>query len=223
MYKVLIVEDDPMVASINSIFLEKYSNLEVVNIAKNEDEVFQNLEKYSIDLILCDVYLGESNGIEILKKIRSKGMLTDIIFITALNESNKIKEAVAFGAIDFLIKPYSQARLDAAIGKFFKKNEILIKTKSTMVQEEYDEYFSSDSNQKEFPKGINEKTLEKIELFLSENRKKWWNANKLSEELNISSVTLNKYLKYLVSTNKLTVNTSYGEVGRPENFYKYHN
>ncbi|MCX3067077.1 Imm15 family immunity protein [Cetobacterium somerae] len=221
MYKVLIVEDDPMVASINSIFLEKYSNLEVINIAKNEEEVFEILEKNCVDLILCDVYLGESNGIEILKKIRSKGILTDIIFITALNESNKIKEAVAFGAIDFLIKPYNQARLDAAIGKFLKKNELLIKT--TMDQEECDEYFSSDSNQTEFPKGINEKTLEKIELFLSENRKKWWNANKLSEQLNISTVTLNKYLKYLVSTNKLTVNTSYGEVGRPENFYKYHN
>ncbi|MEG0237619.1 response regulator [Cetobacterium sp.] len=221
MYKVLIVEDDPMVASINSIFLEKYSNLEVINIAKNEEEVFEILEKNCVDLILCDVYLGESNGIEILKKIRSKGILTDIIFITALNESNKIKEAVAFGAIDFLIKPYNQARLDAAIGKFLKKNELLIKT--TMDQEECDEYFSSDSNQTEFPKGINEKTLEKIELFLSENRKKWWNANKLSEELNISTVTLNKYLKYLVSINKLTVNTSYGEVGRPENFYKYHN
>ncbi|MCQ9627183.1 response regulator [Cetobacterium somerae] len=221
MYKVLIVEDDPMVASINSIFLEKYSNLEVINIVKTEEEVFENLEKYSIDLILCDVYLGESNGIEILKKIRNKGILTDIIFITALNESNKIKEAVAFGAIDFLIKPYSQARLDAAISKFLKKNELLIK--ATMGQEECDEYFSSDSNQTEFPKGINEKTLEKIELFLSENRKKWWNANKLSEELSISTVTLNKYLKYLVSINKLTVNTSYGEVGRPENFYKYHN
>ncbi|MHA5068050.1 response regulator [Cetobacterium somerae] len=221
MYKVLIVEDDPMVASINSIFLEKYSNLEVINIAKNEEEVFEILEKNCIDLILCDVYLGKSNGIEILKKIRSKGILTDIIFITALNESNKIKEAVAFGAIDFLIKPYNQARLDAAIGKFLKKNELLIKT--TMDQEECDEYFSSDSNQTEFPKGINEKTLEKIELFLSENRKKWWNANKLSEQLNISTVTLNKYLKYLVSINKLTVNTSYGEVGRPENFYKYHN
>lgn len=221
MYKVLIVEDDPMVASINSIFLEKYSNLEVINIVKTEEEVFENLEKYSIDLILCDVYLGESNGIEILKKIRNKGILTDIIFITALNESNKIKEAVAFGAIDFLIKPYSQARLDAAISKFLKKNELLIR--ATMGQEECDEYFSSDSNQTEFPKGINEKTLEKIELFLSENRKKWWNANKLSEELSISTVTLNKYLKYLVSINKLTVNTSYGEVGRPENFYKYHN
>ncbi|MGL5671090.1 MAG: response regulator, partial [Cetobacterium sp.] len=169
MYKVLIVEDDPMVASINSIFLEKYSNLEVINIAKNEEEVFEILEKNCVDLILCDVYLGESNGIEILKKIRSKGILTDIIFITALNESNKIKEAVAFGAIDFLIKPYNQARLDAAIGKFLKKNELLIKT--TMDQEECDEYFSSDSTQTEFPKGINEKTLEKIELFLSENRK----------------------------------------------------
>lgn len=219
MYKVLIVEDDPMVVSINRLFLEKYSNLEVVNTAKTEEEVFENLEKYNIDLILCDVYLGESNGIDILKKMRNKGILTDIIFITALNESSKIKEVVAFGAIDFLIKPYSQSRLDMAIGKFFKKNEILVK--STIIQEECDEYFSSDSSQLDFPKGINEKTLEKIELFLSENRKKWWNANKLSEQLNISTVTLNKYLKYLVSIKKLTVNTSYGEVGRPENFYKY--
>ncbi|MGL5232054.1 MAG: response regulator [Fusobacteriaceae bacterium] len=219
MYKVLIVEDDPMVVSINKLFLEKYSNLEVINTAKTEDEVFENLEKYRIDLILCDVYLGESNGIEILKKMRNKGILTDIIFITALNESSKIKEVVAFGAIDFLIKPYSQSRLDMAIGKFFKKNEILVK--STIIQEECDEYFSSDSSQVDFPKGINEKTLEKIELFLSENRKKWWNANKLSEQLNISTVTLNKYLKYLVSIKKLIVNTSYGEVGRPENFYKY--
>lgn len=219
MYKVLIVEDDPMVASINTLFLEKYKNLEVVNVAKTEEEVFESIEKNSIDLILCDVYLGKSNGIEILKKIRNKGILTDIIFITALNESSKIKEVVAFGAIDFLIKPYSQGRLDMAIGKFLKKNGIL--EKSIIIQEECDEYFSSDSGQIEFPKGINEKTLEKIELFFSENRKKWWNANKLSEQLNISTVTLNKYLKYLVSINKLTVNTSYGEVGRPENFYKY--
>ncbi|MGL5655990.1 MAG: response regulator [Fusobacteriaceae bacterium] len=219
MYKVLIVEDDPMVVSINRLFLEKYPNLEVVSTAKTEEEVFESLEKYNINLILCDVYLGESNGIEILKKMRNKGILTDIIFITALNESSKIKEVVAFGAIDFLIKPYSQARLDMAIGKFFKKNEILVK--STIIQEECDEYFSTDSNPIDFPKGINKKTLEKIELFFSENRKKWWNANKLSEQLNISTVTLNKYLKYLVSTKKLTVNTSYGEVGRPEKFYKY--
>nr|WP_307776242.1 response regulator [uncultured Cetobacterium sp.] len=219
MYKVLIVEDDPMVASINSIFLEKYENLNIIGIAKNEEEVFEILSKNNIDLILCDVYLGDSNGIEILKKIRNKGILSDIIFITALNESSKIKEAVAFGAIDFLIKPYSQSRLDAAISKFFKKNEILVK--NTMVQEECDKYFVSDSDHTELPKGINEKTLEKIELFLRENRKKWWNANKLSENLNISTVTLNKYLKYLVSIKKLTVNISHGEIGRPENFYKY--
>ena len=34
---------------------------------------------------------------------------------------------------------------------------------------------------------------------------------------------LSEKSRYLVSINKLTVNTSYGEVGRPENFYKYHN
>lgn len=219
MYKVLIVEDDPMVASINSIFLEKYENLEVVGIAKTEEEIFDILENNHIRLILCDVYLGEGNGIEILKEMRARGILSDIIFITALNESSKIREAAAFGAIDFLIKPYSQKRLDSAIGKFFRKNEILLN--STTIQEECDKYFIHDSESAELPKGINEKTLEKIETFLRENSKKWWTATKLSEHLSISTVTLNKYLKYLVSIKKLTANISHGEVGRPENFYKY--
>lgn len=121
MFNVLIVEDDPMVASINTIFLEKYESLNVVGVSKNENEILKKLENEKIDLILCDVYLGESNGIEILKKIRERGFLVDVIFITALNETNKIKESLAFGAIDFLIKPYTQERLDLAIIKFLKK------------------------------------------------------------------------------------------------------
>lgn len=221
MYKVLIIEDDPMVACINKNFIEKYDNLKIVGIVKNEEDALNILLNDEISLILCDVYLGDSNGIEILKKIRSQGILSDIIFITALNESNKIKEAMAYGVTDFLIKPYNQIRLDVAINKFFKKNELLLK--NTMIQEEYDKYFINEENIVELPKGINKKTLEKIEFFLNENRKKWWNANRISEHLNISTVTLNKYLKYLVSINKLSVNISHGEVGRPENFYKYLN
>lgn len=220
MYKVLIIEDDPMVACINKNFIEKHDNLKVIDIVKSEEKVFEVLEKHNIDLILCDVYLGSSNGIEILKNIRKKGILSDIIFITALNESSKIKEAMAYGVTDFLIKPYNQDRLDLAISKFFKKNELLLK--NTMIQEEYDNYFTTEGSI-ELPKGINKNTLEKIESFLSEHKKKWWNANKISEHLNISTVTLNKYLKYLVSLNKLSVNVSHGEVGRPENFYKYLN
>lgn len=219
MFNVLIVEDDPMVASINTIFLEKYESLNVIGVSKNEDEILKKLENEKIDLILCDVYLGKSNGIEILKKIRKKGFLVDIIFITALNETNKIKESLAFGAIDFLIKPYTQERLDLAILKFLKKNEIF--SKEIVEQKECDKCLVVENSSFEFPKGINEKTLVIIESFLKENRKKWWNSNKLSEYLNISTVTLNKYLKYLVSIKKLTVNISHGEVGRPENFYKY--
>ncbi len=220
MYKVLIVEDDPMVASINAAFLEKYTELEVVGIVKTENEIFNILKNNHIDLIFCDVFLEKYNGIEILKKVRNMGFLTDFIFVTALNESNKIKEALAFGAIDFLIKPYSENRVDSAINKFLKKNKLLIK--NTLVQEEYDNYTLSYYKQPELPKGINEKTLIKIESFLNENHKKWWSSSMLSANLNISNVTMNKYLKYLVTINKLVVHTTYGEIGRPEHFYKVH-
>ena len=218
MYKVLIVEDDPMIAEINKGFLNKQNSLQCIGVAKGDLEVFEYMARFRVDLILMDIYLKNSNGVEILKKLRENGFLTDIIFISADNANNTLKEVFAYGGLDFLIKPYTQERFDLAIDKFLKKSNLL---DNEMIAQKGIDNFNIIKEKSELPKGISQNTLNKILQFLSENPYMFWSAKTLAQEMAISEVTLNKYLKHLAETGRLAVKTSYGRVGRPENYYKY--
>lgn len=71
MYRVLIVEDDPQVAQINSDFLEQ-SGFEIAGVAANEQQAQALLRETQIQMILLDIYLPGSSGLHILKQIRAE-------------------------------------------------------------------------------------------------------------------------------------------------------
>ncbi len=79
MKRVLVVEDDPMVAMINMEYLSKIEGMKVVGYAINKDETFNKLENEEIDIILMDVFLGGENGFDILKEMRGRGYTTDVV------------------------------------------------------------------------------------------------------------------------------------------------
>ena len=56
-YRVLIVEDDPMVSMINSQFTRKVSGFEVAGVCRNGEEALSFLDQNVVDLILLDVYM----------------------------------------------------------------------------------------------------------------------------------------------------------------------
>ena len=85
MMKVLIVEDDPMVALINKSYLEQIGDIEVLGPVMYEKDIINILEKEDINIILLDVFLPEKSGIEILQSLRSKSFFNDVIMITAAN------------------------------------------------------------------------------------------------------------------------------------------
>ena len=93
--KILIVEDDPMVALINKRFLENMGFKDILGPVQTEEEIIKVLDKENIDLILLDVYLPKKNGIDILKRLRYKKYLTDVIMITAANSVEEVKRAFA--------------------------------------------------------------------------------------------------------------------------------
>ena len=72
MDKVLIVEDDPMVALINKRYLQQFRQIEIFGPVMYEEEVLSYLEAQKIDLIIMDVFLPKKSGLEILKTIREK-------------------------------------------------------------------------------------------------------------------------------------------------------
>ncbi|HII4494369.1 TPA: response regulator [Clostridium perfringens] len=216
--KILIVEDDPMVALINKRFLENMGFKDILGPVQTEEEIIKVLDKENIDLILLDVYLPKKNGIDILKSLRYKKYLTDVIMITAANSVEEVKRAFAYGVTDYLVKPFEFERFEEAINKYKQKNNLLNK-REALSQQDIDVISKSLEEKIELPKGLNQKTLDRIMEFLKENKGKVWTLREIAYELKISNVTIKKYMDYLEDVKKVNVTLTSGNVGRPE--YKY--
>ncbi|WP_150541647.1 response regulator [Clostridium perfringens] len=216
--KILIVEDDPMVALINKRFLENMGFKDILGPVQTEEEIIKVLDKENIDLILLDVYLPKKNGIDILKSLRYKKYLTDVIMITAANSVEEVKRAFAYGVTDYLVKPFEFERFEEAINKYKQKNNLLNK-REALSQQDIDVISKSLEEKIELPKGLNQKTLDRMMEFLKENQGKVWTLREIAYELKISNVTIKKYMDYLEDVKKVNVTLTSGNVGRPE--YKY--
>ncbi|EHK2328233.1 response regulator [Clostridium perfringens] len=216
--KILIVEDDPMVALINKRFLENMGFKDILGPVQTEEEIIKVLDEENIDLILLDVYLPKKNGIDILKSLRYKKYLTDVIMITAANSVEEVKRAFAYGVTDYLVKPFEFERFEEAVNKYKQKNNLLNK-REALSQQDIDVISKSLEEKVELPKGLNQKTLDRVMEFLKENQGKVWTLREIAYELKISNVTIKKYMDYLEDVKKVNVTLTSGNVGRPE--YKY--
>jgi two-component system, CitB family, response regulator MalR len=70
MIRVLIVEDDPMVADLNRKFIERVSEFTIEGIASNGEEALAILKENKIDLVILDIYIPKLNGMELLSEMR---------------------------------------------------------------------------------------------------------------------------------------------------------
>ena len=217
MIKTLIVEDDPMVAFINNQYLNKIGDIHVFGPVSTEKEVISIIEREKIDLVLLDVFLPEKNGLDILKDLRKSKYLVDVIVISAANSPNELREAFACGIIDYLIKPFQFERFEEAINKYRLKMNLL-NGASQLNQRDVDAIYSKNKIC-DLPKGLNKLTLEKIILFLRNNSNVVWTVREIANEVNLSNVTVKKYMDYLEDIEEVSVEISYGNIGRPE--YKY--
>ena len=72
MYKVLIVEDDPMVAMINEQYIKRNKNFQLVGKCKDGAAALEFLEHNTVDLLVLDVYMPHMDGLETLRTIRNR-------------------------------------------------------------------------------------------------------------------------------------------------------
>ena len=74
MYKVIIIEDDPMVASINKQYVELTSSFHVEATFKNGILALQYLQNCTVDLIILDYYTPQMNGDEFIDQLHAAGL-----------------------------------------------------------------------------------------------------------------------------------------------------
>ena len=105
MSKIMLVEDDPMIAE---IYVKKFeaAGFEVVNAVTGK-EVLKYASEDNFDLILLDMVLPEMNGMDVLKELRNSGNYSSdlkVVILSNLNKTDTEKEAMDNGANDFIGK-----------------------------------------------------------------------------------------------------------------------
>lgn len=111
--RILIIEDNDDILNCMKIRLNSIGLC--VDIANNGIEGEEKAYVNDYDLILLDLFLPDKDGLEILKYLRSEGVQTPVIVITASNSSKDISNLLNYGADDYIVKPFDYDILEARI------------------------------------------------------------------------------------------------------------
>lgn len=221
MYKILIVEDDPMVAMINEQYIKKNKNFELVGKCSNGAAALEFLEHNEVDLLVLDVYMPQMDGFETLRRVRNKQITVDAIMVTAANDRSSLEEALHLGVVDYLVKPFTFDRFQMALEKYVSQNSAL-KNVETLNQKNIDHIIDNARKKTEdlHPKGIQEKTTELILDYLKDNSGSSFTGDEIAEKVGLTGVTVRRYMNYLAESGRVMGEINYETGGRPCMKYK---
>jgi len=224
MFRVLIVEDDPMVLSINQRYLQKIPNFMVAGTADSYEHAIQLTSQYFYDLILVDIHLKSGNGLDLLKTWRKREYPAEIIMITAASQQEALRISKHYGVTDYILKPFQFKRFKQSI-ELFQQNQLLLSSNSVLTQKEIDSLHHSDplsiseiEMENKLEKGLTQTTLDLI-VSLIQQQKAGFTVSDITQATELSHVSVRKYLHYLESTQQIVMRLEYGTVGRPTSVY----
>ena len=106
---------------------ERGYEITITTFVSAEDFLFRYDEKSDYDIILLDIEMGETDGVEMAKRVRKNDDAVQIIFITGYNDY--ISEGYEVAALHYLIKPVREEKLfavlDRAAEKLYKNEKLL--------------------------------------------------------------------------------------------------
>jgi DNA-binding NarL/FixJ family response regulator len=132
MLRVLIVDDQTLMRDGLQTILQLEDDIEVVATAENGEEACRLVAIHNPDLVLMDIRMPVMNGIEAVKRLRDTLPGTKVVVLTTFDEDEYIIEALASGAVGFLLKDIPtdkllQAIRDAASGDIMLPSAIAVK------------------------------------------------------------------------------------------------
>jgi two-component system OmpR family response regulator len=117
--RILLIEDDTVLGA--AVHDQIAGDGQSVDWVKRLDEADDAVKAASYDLILLDLMLPDGRGIGFLKTLRTKGDVTPVIILTALDQVSDRIEGLNAGADDYLVKPFDLAELSARIGSVARR------------------------------------------------------------------------------------------------------
>ena len=114
--RVLIVDDALLMRMMLRDVLEG-ADFEVVGEAEEADEAVAKYKEFKPDLVTMDLTLTSSDGTDAIQDILAYDPEANIIVISAVDQRKVLMQAITMGVKDFIVKPFENERLLAAVSK----------------------------------------------------------------------------------------------------------
>ncbi|MDO9353245.1 MAG: response regulator [Solirubrobacteraceae bacterium] len=221
MIRVLIVEDDALVAEVHASYVERVPGFAVAGVAHRATEALEMLGERTIDLVLLDFHLPDARGLDLLRAVRARSASpVDVIAVTAARDQESIRSAIATGVSQYLVKPFAFATFADKLERYARYREQVAGTPEA-DQAGVDALLGTlrgPSPGRTLPKGLNATTLEGVRGAIAAADGPL-TAAEVAGHAGLSRVTARRYLEHLVVENDVILTMRYGRTGRPEHLY----
>lgn len=220
MIKVLVVDDDFMVAKVHQGFVQRLPGFEVRAVAYSAAGALTAVEQVRPDLVLLDIYLPDRSGLEVLRQLREGDIPVDVLAITAARDVGTIRTALRGGVVSYLIKPFTFEVLRDRLERYAAAHRRLA-VSGEVAQDDVDRLLGTlRPSRTTLPKGLAAPTAELIGRTLRTTTGDL-SAAECAQRSGVARVTARRYLEYLVMAGKAEVSLRYGGSGRPERRYRW--
>ncbi|NOZ46707.1 MAG: response regulator transcription factor [Chlorobi bacterium] len=182
--KILIIEDEkPLSDSIKEYLEEEGHRCEAVY---RHEQAVEKIELYEYDCIVVDINLPDGNGLDLIRLIKKRSIISGIIIISALNSLDNRIEGIEIGADHYLTKPFHLAELNVHLKSInrrihFKGENQIILNEIKILPDEHKTFV----NEKEIV--LTKKEYELLLFFIS-------NKNKVITKMGIAEYLWGDYM-----------------------------
>jgi two-component system response regulator YesN len=120
--RIVVVEDEPRTrAGIVQLIKKMNDNYEVVGEAENGARGFELIEQTKPELVIMDIQMPSMTGIEMLEKLKARGIIQKTVILTGYSDFEYAKKALQLGVCEYLEKPITAKDLKATLEKVEKE------------------------------------------------------------------------------------------------------
>ncbi|GAA3035189.1 response regulator [Microbacterium dextranolyticum] len=226
MIGVLLVDDEALTLQLHASYVARVPGFEVVAECTGAraavSAILDSPDRERIDLVLLDVTMPDGTGLDVVRHVRARTADVDVIAITSVREAEVVRQMVALGATQYLVKPFTFATFRERLEQYVNYRTRAQRASGPATQSEIDALLSARTPTARTvlpPKGLSATSLARVAEAVRTGGP--LSATEAGDALGMSRVAARRYLEHLADEGRLERAPRYGSRGRPETAYAW--
>lgn len=225
MIGVLLVDDEALTLELHRTYVSRVPGFEVVAECAGARAavaaVLEAPERSRIDLVLLDMTMPDGTGLDVLRHIRARAADVDVIAITSVRDADVVRQAIALGAVQYLVKPFTFAAFHDRLDQYRAYRARARAATGAATQSEIDAMLGAlrPTGPVVLPKGLSPASLDRVSDAVRDRGP--LSATEAADALGMSRVAARRYLEHLADAGRVERSPRYGTRGRPETDYRW--